>query len=136
MATWFLLADPETYSFARLEADGRAVWDGITGAPAQKHLRSAKQGDRAFVYETAPTKALVGLAAITSDPRRDPSDEAGKRVVVDVKPVHRFAKPVPLDALVHAPELAAMTFVRVKRVAVSPVSPAEERALLRLAGEK
>ncbi|MCI0341315.1 MAG: EVE domain-containing protein [Planctomycetales bacterium] len=132
---WFLLADPTDFGFAELERREVAPWDGIKGAPAQKNLRSARRGDAALVYETAPVKALVGLAELVSDPYPDPSDRAGKRVVVDVRAVRRLRTPVPLAALLGARGLAKMSFVRVKRVAVSPVSAAEEKILLRLAGE-
>jgi len=59
MSCWLLLADQKSYGFDDLTRNKKAVWDGITGAPAQKHLRGFKKGDRAMVYHTAPDKAVV-----------------------------------------------------------------------------
>lgn len=120
MSRWVFLADPEAYGWAELTRDGRAVWDGIANAAAQNNLRTARPGDEALVYETAPAKALRGIARVVSEPYADPA--APGRVVVDVEPVRELGRPLPMAELREDPVLAGMKFVKMPRVAVQPVT--------------
>jgi len=132
MSCWLLLADPGSYDFDDLQRDGRAVWDGVKGGLAQKYLRGFKKGDRALIYHTAPDKAVVGTARVVTAPYADPEDATGKRMVVDVEPMTRLENPVPLSALKNSPKLGEMAFLKIQRIAVSPVSRAEFDAIVRL----
>jgi predicted RNA-binding protein with PUA-like domain len=132
MNYWLLLADPTTYGYEDLSSVENAVWDGISGAPAQKNLRQFKKGDTALIYHTAPEKAVVGTARVISDPYPDPKDETGKRVVVDVRAESRLARRVPLANLRDNPKLSDMAFVKIQRIAVSPVSKREFDEILRM----
>jgi len=123
MRHWAFLADPESYGWADLLREGRAVWDGIANAAAQNNLRAARPGDEALIYETAPAKALRGIARVVTEPYADPG--APGRVVVDVEPVAPLARPLTLAELRADALLAGMKFVRMPRVAVQPVSEAE-----------
>lgn len=125
MNCWLLLADPKSYGFDDLEKAGKTVWDGIAGSLAQKHLRSIKNGDAVLIYHTAPDKAVVGAAKIVSSPCPDPKDKEGKLVVVDVQAGRRLKRPVSLAALRQNKKLAAMTFLKIQRIAVSPLSKDE-----------
>jgi predicted RNA-binding protein with PUA-like domain len=125
MNYWLLLADPKSYTFGDLERDKKTTWDGIAGGLAQKHMRGMKSGDMALVYHTAPDKAVVGMARLTSNPYLDPKDMDGKRVVVDIRPLARLANPVSLASLRENRALERMVFLRIQRIAVSPVSEAE-----------
>ena len=53
---WLLKTEPSTYSFADLEREKRAVWDGVANALALKHLRSMKRGEPCFwiIYTRKP----------------------------------------------------------------------------------
>jgi predicted RNA-binding protein with PUA-like domain len=130
MNTWLLLADPKSYSFADLRRDKTTVWDGISGSLAQKHLRNFKRGDRLLIYHTAPDKAVVGRAAVSSNPYPDPADASGKRVVVRVGDPTPLPIPVPLAALRSNPALSGMVFLKIQRIAVSPLSSSEFDAIL------
>ena len=132
MKQWLLLADPKSYSFDDLQKEKKAVWDGIAGSLAQRNLRSMAKGDTALVYHTAPDKAMIGTARIVSDPYPDPKDEEGKRVVVEVQPVQRLRKPVPLAELRKNRKLEAMTFLKIQRIAVSPVTADEFSEILKM----
>lgn len=129
---WVLLADPESYGWVELERDGTTVWDGIKNARAQARLRQFEPGDLALVYHTAPDKALTGIARVTSAPRPDPS--APDRVVVDVEPAQPLARPLPLAELKSDSVLADMSFVRMPRVAVHPVTADEWARVLEMTG--
>lgn len=125
MNRWLLVADPSSYGFEDLLRDGTAVWDGVTGAVAQKHLRGFRKGDQALIYHTAPDRAIVGTARIASDAYSDPEDPGGRRVVVDLEPGLRLRSPVSLTRLKENSKLAGMAFLRIQRIAVSPVTKAE-----------
>jgi predicted RNA-binding protein with PUA-like domain len=99
MKHWLLVADPQSYGFDELQRDGRAVWDGIRGSMAQRHIRAMASGDQALIYHTAPEKSAIGTARVESDAYADPKDPEGKLMVADVVPGRRFARPVPLSAL-------------------------------------
>jgi predicted RNA-binding protein with PUA-like domain len=132
MSCWLLLADPKSYDFDDLQRDGRAVWDGVRGNLAQQRLRSFKKGDRALIYHTAPDKSIVGTARVTSAPYADREDSSGKRVVVDVEPLTRLGRPVSLATLKSSPKLNEMAFLKIPRIAVSPVSRVEFEEIVRL----
>ena len=132
MAYWVLLADPEAFGWTELEADGSAVWDGIKNARAQNNLRKTAKGDQALIYHTAPDKAIIGIAKITSAARPDPKAE--DRVVVDVKPVKKLKRALPLAELKADKILSGMSFVKMPRVAVQPVTEAQWKRVMALSG--
>jgi predicted RNA-binding protein with PUA-like domain len=129
---WLLLADPKSYGFEDLVKDKKTVWDGISGSLAQKHMRSFKAGDKVLIYHTAPDKAVVGTARIVSDPYPDPKDHEQKMVVVDVERGAGFKQPVPLASMRENHKLSAMTFLKIQRIAVSPISKAEWDEIVRM----
>jgi predicted RNA-binding protein with PUA-like domain len=127
-ARWVLLADPETYGWTELMKEGRAVWDGIKNARAQRNLKTFRLGDEALLYHTAPDKAIMGTVRVISAPYPDPKN--ADLIVVDVEPVTALKRPVPLSELRADPILAEMSFVKMPRVAVQPVTSAQwERVL-------
>ncbi len=124
MAFWLFKEEPGCYSFAELERDGSTTWSGVTNALAQKHLRSIKKGDKIFFYHTGDEKAVMGVMEAIADPSPDPDDEAGKRVVVVVKPLRKLKNPVTLAAIKADKSFAEWELVRISRLSVMPV-PAE-----------
>ena len=121
MANWLFKEEPETYSFADLVRDGSTTWSGVANPQAQKHLRSIKKGDRVFFYATGKEKAVVGVMEVTADPVPDPTDAAGKRVVVTVKPVRALKAPVALAAIKADKTFAKWELVKQARLSVMPV---------------
>jgi predicted RNA-binding protein with PUA-like domain len=131
---WVLLADPEDYGWNELEKAGKAVWDGIKNARAQNNLRKVKVGDKALIYHTAPDKAIVGIAIVTGDARPDPKAE--DRVVIDVQPVKKLKRPLPLAELKADDVLSEMSFVKMPRVAVQSVTKEQWEQAMDLSGTK
>jgi predicted RNA-binding protein with PUA-like domain len=134
VAHWVFLADPEDFGWNELEKKGSAVWDGIKNARAQNNLRKTNQGDQVLIYHTAPDKALVGIAQVTSAAYADP--KAADRVVVDVEPVRKLQRALPLAELKGDETLSEMSFVRMPRVAVQPVTAEQWKRVLQLSGTK
>ena len=62
MNYWLLKTEPSEYSYANLEEEKKAVWDGITNPLALKYIKSMRKGDMTFIYHTGDEKAVVGEA--------------------------------------------------------------------------
>ncbi|HVM62129.1 MAG TPA: EVE domain-containing protein [Verrucomicrobiae bacterium] len=131
---WLLKTEPSTYSFADLERDKKAVWDGVSNPLALKHLRAMKKGDLAFIYHTGDEKQIVGIAEVTSDAYPDPKEKDEKLVVADLKPRERLKKPVTLSAVKSLSEFRDWELVRMGRLSVMPVSENRWKKLLKMAG--
>jgi predicted RNA-binding protein with PUA-like domain len=133
---WLLKTEPSAYSFADLERDKKAVWDGVSNALALKHLRSMKRGDLAFIYHTGDEKRIVGIAEITSDPYPDPKEKDARLVVVDLKPRERMSGPVTLSEVKADGEFRDFELVRMGRLSVMPVSESRWKKLLKMSSAK
>ena len=86
--------DPETYSIEDLERDRKTVWDGVRNPQALRAIREMRPGDRVFIYHSMSDAAVVGMAAVASEPRPDPKDP--KLVVVDLEFLTRLDPPTTL----------------------------------------
>src|SRR5580658_1388000 len=115
---WLLKTEPSTYSYADLERDKKAVWDGVSNALALKHLRSMKRGDLAFIYHTGDEKQIVGITEVTSAPYPDPKEKDTRLVVVDFKPQKRLARPVTLSEVKGDAEFRDFELMRIGRLSV------------------
>ena len=133
MARWLFKEEPSHYSFADLERDGSAVWDGVANALALQHLRKVQPGDRVFFYHTGKEKAVVGEMKIVGKPKEDPNSDDPNSVVVVVKFVRRWANPVTLAANKGDPALAKWDLVRMSRLSVVPVTEEQWKRVEELA---
>ena len=136
MAEWLFKEEPDHYSFADLEKDGETIWDGVTNALARIHLRKVKKGDVIWYYHTGKEKAIVGLAKAVSDAFSDPKSDDPKAVALKVKPVRRLKQPIPLERIKSEQLLASWELVRISRLSVMPVNPAQSRRLKALEREE
>ena len=131
--TWLLKTEPSTYSFAQLQRDGRTVWDGVNNALALKHLAQVRKGDELFIYHTGGEKAVVGTATALSAAYPDPRHGDPTQLVIDVVPVAPLARPVGLAEIKADPTFRSWDLVRLPRLSVVAVSPAQRQAVVRLA---
>ncbi|MDB5431723.1 MAG: hypothetical protein JWP35_2839 [Caulobacter sp.] len=134
-AYWLMKSEPSKYSFEQLQKDGSTVWDGVRNNQAALNLKAMKVGDKAFFYHSQEGLAVVGIAEISKEAFLDPSDPAGRFVAVEVKPVRPVKTPVTLAAMKAEPALAGMAMFRQFRLSVSPVTPEEWKAILKMSGE-
>jgi predicted RNA-binding protein with PUA-like domain len=130
MAYWLLKTEPSVYSYADLEREKKATWDGVTNPVALKNIRSMTKGDLAFIYHTGDEKCIVGIAEITSDPYPDPKAGDPRIVVVDLKPKEKLKTTVSLAAVKARKDFADFALVRISRLSVMPVSAGQWKNLL------
>jgi predicted RNA-binding protein with PUA-like domain len=136
MRTWLLKSEPFKYSWDRLVKDKRTHWDGVRNHQAANNLKAMRLGDRAFFYHSNEGLAIVGVVEIVKEAYPDPSDSAGRFVMVDVKPLEPVRTPVTLAQIKAEPQLANLALVRQSRLSVVPVAPTEWRILCKMAGIK
>ena len=134
MAHWILKTEPSEYGFSDLVRDRRTRWEGVSNPVALKHLRSMLEGDEALIYHTGNEKSLIGLARIASAPYPDPSGKDPRLVVVDIEARGPLPRHVTLAEIKADPAFKDLGLVRVPRLSVVPVEPAQWIRLLSMAG--
>jgi predicted RNA-binding protein with PUA-like domain len=132
---WLVKSEPSKYAYADLERDGRTVWDGVRNNTAALHLKAMKLGDEVLYYHSQEGLEVVGVATVVKEDFPDPSDPAGRFVAVELAPVRPLRKPVSLARMKASPALADMAMIKLFRLSVSPVRPAEWKAIMEMAGE-
>jgi predicted RNA-binding protein with PUA-like domain len=121
-AYWLLKSEPNDYSYDDLEREGQAVWDGVKNPLALKHMRQVQPGDRVLFYHTGKEKAIVGIARVETAAYPDPEVDDERRVVFEVSPLDRLARPVTLSQVKKSEGFADWELVRMPRLSVMPVS--------------
>ena len=132
MAHWLMKSEPFKYSWDKLVQDGRTHWDGVRNYQAANNLKAMKIGDLAYFYHSNEGVEIVGIARIVKEYYPDPSDPAGKFGMVDVAPVKKMTRPVPLKAIKEDPRLTDIALVRQSRLSVQPVSDEHWKILLEM----
>ena len=133
MTAWLVKTEPGEYSWDDLQRDKRTHWDGVTNAMAQLNMRAMEMGDTVVVYHSQTDKAAIGLAEVVKGPYPDPTDEAGKRVWVDVEARQALRRPVTLAELKAEPSFATSMLVRQSRLSVVRLDDEQLATIERLA---
>ena len=134
MAHWLVKSEPNAYSFDDLVRDGRTVWDGVRNNAAALHLKAMKTGEQVLFYHSQEGKDVVGIAEVAKTAFPDKSDPTGRFVAVELVPVRALKRPVTLADMKAQPALKDMAMIRQSRLSVSPVSDAEWKVILKMAG--
>ncbi|HJQ66411.1 MAG TPA: EVE domain-containing protein [Gemmatimonadales bacterium] len=134
MSYWILKTEPSTYSFADLQREKTAVWDGVKNPVALKHLRAMQRGDEVLVYHTGDEKAVIGRARVAKTAYPDPKQKDAKLVVVDLAAGARLPAAVTLAAIRADPAFRDLPLVRMPRLSVQPVSETQWKRLLKMGG--
>lgn len=130
---WLFKEEPDHYSYADLERDGIAWWDGVTNNLARKHLRIVAVGDRVLYYHTGKERAIVGEMKVVAGPTADPDSDDPKAVIVQVAPVRRWPQPVTLESIKKNPLFKDWELVRMSRLSIMPVTAEYWKRLEQLA---
>jgi predicted RNA-binding protein with PUA-like domain len=133
MPNWLFKEEPDHYAFADLQREGTTLWDGVSNALAQQHLRQVRRGDRILFYHTGKEKAVVGEMTAAADPTTDPTADDPKLVAVRVRAVRPWPRRVTLAQVKADPQLAGWDLVRLPRLSVLPVTETQWRRLEELA---
>jgi len=136
MAYWLFKEEPDHFSFADLEREKTAVWDGVANALARQNLRKVRRGDRIFYYHTGKEKAVVGEMVAVSDGMSDSNQNDPKAVIVKVQPVRRLQHPVSLSRIKQDSTLAGWDLVRLPRLSVMPVTEEQWQRVQELSKQK
>lgn len=137
MAHWLFKSEPATWSWLQqIDAGAKGTfWNGVRNHLAKKHMMAMKKGDRGFFYHSNEERAIVGVVEVIKTYYPDHTDETGKFGMVDVKAIKPL-KAVTLAQIKNEPKLADMALVNNSRLSVQPVTEAEWRLVLEMAGEK
>jgi predicted RNA-binding protein with PUA-like domain len=126
---WLLKTEPGAYSYADLERERRAVWDGVKNPVALRNLRAMKRGEGAIVYHTGDEKAAVGVAEIVREAYPDPKAKDERLLVIELVPRRRLAAPVTLALIKASALFKDSPLVRQGRLSVVPLTAAQWKAL-------
>jgi predicted RNA-binding protein with PUA-like domain len=135
MNYWLIKSEPFKYSWEQFEKDGKTFWDGVRNYAARNNLKAMKKGDLLLWYHSNEGLEIVGIAKLVKEYYQDPTTEDEAWVVVDIKPHKKLQKPVSLAQVKADQRLAEMALVRLGRLSVQPVTPAEWEIIMELAGE-
>ena len=135
MAYWLVKSEPTAYSWDNLVKDKQTCWSGVRNYAARLHLRNMKKGDEVFFYHSNEGTDIVGIAKVAKESYQDPTTTDDRWVAVDLKPEKKLKNPVTLDTIKKDKRLASMALVRIGRLSVQPVSDAEWKVVMELAGE-
>jgi predicted RNA-binding protein with PUA-like domain len=148
---WLVKSEPDAFSFDDLLAspDRTTCWDGVRNYQARNTMRDdMKRGDLVLFYHSSTEPAaIVGVAEVVreaypdhtafdeKDSHFDPKSrrDAPTWMMVDLRAVERFARPVTLAELRGTPGLEKMVLLQQgSRLSVQPVSAAEWEIVYRM----
>ena len=114
MAYYLAKSEPQVYSIADLERDGKTVWDGVRNPQAVQAIRAMAAGDIVFVYHSGGESAVVGWARVSGAGRPDPKDP--KSAVMDLEFGGRLEPATPLKEIKAEAQFASFALVRQSRL--------------------
>ena len=133
MNYWLVKQEPESYSFADFQKEGKTDWTGVRNFTARNNLKEMKAGDKVFYYHSGDERAVVGLAKVTKTAFPDPTAEDGAPwVAVEIEAGKPLKKPVTLAEIKANPKLAEMKLVKLSRLSVSPATKEEFEEILEM----
>jgi len=148
---WLVKSEPEVFSFDDLLRvhNKTTHWNGIRNFAARNFMRDGmKLGDRVFFYHSMSGEpGIVGICEVvregypdhtafdSADDGYDPKSDRDKPTwyMVDLRAVAQLTHPVTLAQIKARKELAGMALLRIGRLSVSPVMPAEWRIICGMA---
>ena len=136
MALWLVKSEPSVYSWDQLVAEKQTCWSGVRNYAARINLNNMKKGDEVLFYHSNEGVEIVGIAKVAKEAYPDPTTDDNRWVAVDIRPVRKLKKPVPLTVLKADKRFADMDLVRLGRLSVQTVKSAEWELIIKLAGEK
>ncbi len=136
MPSWLVKSEPSAYSWDQLVKDKQTCWSGVRNYAARINLKAMKKGDAVLYYHSNEGVEIVGVAKVIKEYYQDPTTDDQAWVAVDIKPVKKLKRSVPLDIIKKDKRLVNMDLVRLGRLSVQTVKPEEWEIIMEMAGEK
>ncbi|MEP7329537.1 MAG: EVE domain-containing protein [Betaproteobacteria bacterium] len=153
MHYWLMKSEPTEYSITDLERAKRKTtsWIGVRNYLARNYMREMKLGDRAFFYHSScPEPGIAGIVEVAAlahpdatqfdanskyfDPKATREDPRWFNVDVKLVEITRLISIAEMRA---QPALVEMvTLRRGNRLSITPVTPQEWSAVVKLAARK
>lgn len=150
MRYWLFKSEPHAYGFDQLQRDGSTPWSGVRNFQARNNMDEMRLGDLGLFYHSSIAEpAAVGICRVVKEAYPDFTawDREGEYYdgrstpekpmwrMVDVGFVSAFPQAVTLAQMRAEPRLVGMPLLRRgQRLSVQPVTPAEWKVVLELAG--
>lgn len=151
MRYWLMKSEPDVYPLEQLKKDGRTGWTCVRNYQARNFMRDQmKVGDRVLFYHSnAEPPAFVGIAEVCSASHPDPTQfdakseyydaksakDAPTWMMVDIKYVDTFKRPVSRDECKKTKALEKMSLFKQGRLSVARVTEAEFNLICSMAGK-
>ena len=136
MEYWLVKSEPSTYSWDQFVKDKKTIWDGVRNYGARNNLGSMKLNDKVLFYHSNEGVEIVGIAKVSKEAFQDPTTENPAWLSVELKPVKKLKKSVPLKIIKGDKDLSEMALVRLGRLSVQSVKESEWEKIMNYAGEK
>ena len=129
---WLLKTEPNEYSYADLEKENTAVWDGVKNGLALKNMRAMLRGEEVFIYHTGKERRIMGISQVVSTAYPDPKLNEVKRLVIDIRAVRKLAEPITLAQIKQDEQFTGFDLLRLPRLSIVPVLPQHWQRLLEM----
>jgi len=146
---WLVKSEPSAYSIDDLVRDKITHWDGVRNYQARNYMRDEmKLGDKVLFYHSnAEPIAVVGVCEVAKEgypdfSAFDPEDkhfdpkskiDSPTWIMVDIKIIEKFIRPVALDEIKGNSKLQNMKLVqRGNRLSVMPIDKNEFNEIMKL----
>jgi predicted RNA-binding protein with PUA-like domain len=136
MRYFLVKSEPSVWSWDHMVAAGKkgTHWNGVRNHQAAIHLKAMAKGDLCFFYHSNEERQIVGLVEVIKTAYPDPTDEAGRFVMVDVRAVKKLKRPVTLAEIKADERLSQLSLVRQSRLSVMDIDDASAALLLKMGG--
>lgn len=125
MNYWLIKQEPAEYSFDDLIAEGATDWTGVRNFQARNNIRAMRVSDKVLFYHSTSDKAVIGVAEVSRESFQDITDETGKWIAVQIKPVEKFQKAVTLEEIKTDENLQNIALIKQSRLSVMSLTRAE-----------